>query len=375
MVNLLLFKSIKYWLENKKLKPVLTETILAAILIIVPPVYSSVVYNNFEETENPYEIAVIQPNIDPYEKFNDIPPEEQMDILLHIADSLGTATTDYFVAPETFINNNLWISQAHRNPSIRKLKEFMQKYPDAEFVIGATTYQHYESEDEASPTARPYQEDKFYDSYNSALQIDTSENIPIYHKSQLVVGVEKMPYASALKWLGKLTLKLGGTMRSHGSQENRETLENIHDNTKVGPVICYESIFGEYVTDYVKEADANFLFVITNDGWWADTPGYIQHNSFSSLRAIETRRSIARSANTGISAFFNQRGDILQSLGWWKRGGLSAVLNANDELTFYVKYGDYLGRISVFTGIFMLLYTLVKMILGRAKGRGLRAEG
>ena len=128
-------------------------------------------------------------------------------------------------------------------------------------------------------------------------------------------------------------------------------------------MICYESIFGEFVTDYVSEAGANFIFVITNDGWWGNTPGYVQHNSFSRLRAIETSRSIARSANTGISAFINQRGDILQRLGWWKRGGMKDTLNANDTITFYVKYGDYIGRIAVFTGIFILLFTLVKILM------------
>ena len=107
------------------------------------------------------------------------------------------------------------------------------------------------------------------------------------------------------------------------------------------------------------------IFVITNDGWWGDTPGYIQHNSFSCIRALETRRSIARSANTGISCFINQKGEILQPIAWWKRSAIKATLNANDKITFYVKYDDYLGRISTFFGIFLLLYTLVKIILIR----------
>ncbi len=365
MVNLLLFKTIRSYIENKTVRPVAVETTLAVLLIVFPLTWSLFRYYNYTEKKDPYNIAVIQPNIDPYMKFNDIPPDQQMDILLHIADSLGTSSTDYFVAPETFINDNVWEGEININRSIRRIKRFVRKYPRSEFVIGATTYKLYPNEAAASKTARPFRNGYYYDSFNSAIQIDTSNNIPIYHKSQLVVGVEKMPYAEYLRFLEKLTLRLGGTFRSHGTQDYREAFPALIDSTRVGPVICYESIFGEFVTDYVSEAGANFIFVITNDGWWGNTPGYIQHNSFSRLRAIETRRSIARSANTGMSSFINQRGDILKSLGWWKRGGIRKTLNANDAITFYVEYGDYIGRIAVFTGIFILLFTIVKILMRR----------
>ncbi len=363
MVNLLLFKTLQSYLNNRTVRPVLFETLLAAVLIIFPVTWSLVRYYTYTEKSDPYNIAVIQPNIDPYQKFNDIPPEQQMDILLNIADSLSSPATDYFVAPETFINNNVWESEIKFNKSILRLKDFIYRHPRSKFVLGATTYKLYQSADSASKTARPFHEDYFYDSFNSAIQVDTSENIPIYHKSQLVVGVEKMPYTGYLRFLEKLTLRLGGTFRSHGTQDYREAFPSPQDSTRVGPVICYESIFGEFVTQYVAQAGANFIFIITNDGWWGNTPGFIQHNSFASLRAIETRRSIARSANTGMSSFINQRGDMLQTLGWWKRGGLKDTLNANDSITFYVKYGDYFGRISVFTGIIILLYTLVSVLM------------
>ncbi len=364
MVNMLLFKTIRSYLRQKTIRPVLTETILAVLLLIVPIAGSLVRYYNYTEKSDPYNIAIIQPNIDPYEKFIAIPPDQQMDILLNIADSLGSSSTDYFVAPETFINNHVWEREIKYNESILRLKQFVKRYPGSKFVIGATTYKLYN--DRATKTARSLDDTHFYDSFNSAIEVDTSGNIPVYHKSQLVVGVEKMPYPQYFRFLEKLTLRLGGTFRSHGEQDYRETFTSPQDSLKIGPVICYESIFGEYVTDYVSKAGANFIFVITNDGWWGDTPGYIQHNSYSRLRAIETRRSIARSANTGISSFINQRGDILQWLGWWERGGMNGILNANDTLTFYVRYGDYIGRISVFTGIFILLYTIVRMLMKKS---------
>jgi len=172
-----------------------------------------------------------------------------------------------------------------------------------------------------------------------------------------------MPYARYLKFLEPLTLKLGGTMRGWGTQEERTVFFSAKDSTGVAPVICFESVFGEFVTEYVRNG-ANLIFVITNDGWWGDTPGYHQHNAYSCIRAIETRRSVARSANTGISSLINQRGELLQELGWWKRGTVKGTLNANDRLTFYVKNGDYIGRSASFFSLLITLLYIVQSIRG-----------
>jgi apolipoprotein N-acyltransferase len=109
--------------------------------------------------------------------------------------------------------------------------------------------------------------------------------------------------------------------------------------------------------------------VITNDGWWGNTSGYKQHLTYSSIRAIETRRSIARSANTGISCFINQRGEIMQPTEWWVPDVIKSSLNLNEKITFYVKYGDYLGRVSDFFAIILLAYTLVNFLITRKSGR------
>lgn len=359
LVNILIYRILSIYLELRSLRSLKREVIFLSAILLIPALFSIIRFHTYREKTDPYEILVIQPNIDPYQKFNDIPPHEQMMIFIKLADSLVSPETDYIVVPETFVNNNVWLDQLEENPSIRMLREFQQRHPQTMMVIGATTYKIYKSPEEATATARPL-DSYFFDSFNSALQIDSTDLIQVYHKSQLVVGVEKMPYPDKLGFLRSLTVKLGGTFRSHGIQYYRDTFVSPSGECRVAPVICYESVFGQYVTEYVSKAGANFIFVITNDGWWGDTPGYVQHNSFSSLRAIETRRSIARSANTGISSFINQKGEILQSLPWWKRDAIRASLNANDKLSYYVRHGDFIGRISAFMGIFTLLCFIVR---------------
>ena len=101
------------------------------------------------------------------------------------------------------------------------------------------------------------------------------------------------------------------------------------------------------------------LFVLTNDGWWDDTPGYKQHFSYSRMRAIETRRYIVRSANTGISGFINSRGNVLDTLGWNKRGIVTRTIPLSDKTTFYTQYGDMLGRLGEFVFMLSILYFIV----------------
>ena len=107
---------------------------------------------------------------------------------------------------------------------------------------------------------------------------------------------------------------------------------------------------------------ADVMSIITNDGWWDDTPGYRQHLSYASLRAIETRRAIARSANTGISAFIDQKGDIIASTEWWKEDAISADLPLNDKITFFVRHGDIIGRVSEFLYFLFALMVIVRRI-------------
>ncbi|MBQ4286017.1 MAG: apolipoprotein N-acyltransferase, partial [Bacteroidales bacterium] len=137
---------------------------------------------------------------------------------------------------------------------------------------------------------------------------------------------------------------------------------HLSDGTPVGCAICYESVYGEYCTGYVRSG-ARLLTVITNDAWWGDTPGYSQHLSYSSLRAIETRRDIARCANTGISAIIDQRGRILERSPWWEMSVIRGTVNLSDRQTFFVRYGDIPGRISVLVFLLLAALLLVRFII------------
>ena len=198
----------------------------------------------------------------------------------------------------------------------------------------------------------------FYEILNAALQIEIgNDDVQLYRKSKLVPGPEILPYRRIFFFLKPLIDKLEGTTAGVGTQPERSVMSS--DAGKVAPAICYESVFGEYVTGYIRKG-AQAIFIMTNDGWWDNTAGHRQHLHFASLRAIETRRAIARSANTGISAFINQRGDILQHTRYNEPVAIKGAIRFNDAVTFYVLWGDTIARISLFASIILLLNTFVR---------------
>lgn len=350
--NLVIFEAIEAYRKGRWNVVMVTP----ALVIFVPIITSLIIYYNYRESENKIKVEVIQPNIDPYgEKFSAMSQHQQTDIILSLAMN-APQNVDYIVTPETSFEDRIFENYIIENSTIVQLQDFMKgTYPGSTLIAGATTFKIYKSEHEATHTAHNNQQGGYwYDVFNTALQIDSSSVVGIYHKSKLVAGAEMMPFSRQLKYLRKFSLDLGGVMGELG-YENERSVFVSKNGVKVGVAICYESVYGEYATDYVKKG-AQSLFIITNDGWWGDTPGYRQHFSYARLRAIENRRSIARSANTGISGFIDQRGDVISKTKWDERCSQYGEINLNDKITFYTEYGDYIGRLSVYVLALSFLY-------------------
>ncbi|MGB4399611.1 MAG: apolipoprotein N-acyltransferase, partial [Daejeonella sp.] len=313
-------------------------------------IVSLLIYFNYTEKANPANIVVVQPNIDPYEKFGSLNPATQIERMIHLSDSLGQPNTEFFIWPETAISQKTEEAQIRDEPNFQRIQAFLSKYKNGNLLSGIESFSLYDSQKTA--TAR-FDEStgKYFDVFNAAVLIENSPTVQFYHKSKLVPGVEQTPFSNTMSFLKPAFEAFGGSAGSYGKQDEPSV---FYSQSGIGaaPVICYESIWGEYVGEYVKK-DAQFIAIITNDGWWGNTSGKDQHLQYAKLRAIETRRWVARSANTGISAFINQRGDITQQTEWWVPAALKADINLNDELTFYVEHGDYIARAgSIGSGVF-----------------------
>ena len=327
-----------------------------ALLITIPIGYSVYRYTSYEEKSMPVNVVTVQPNINPYEKYGSTTAAEQLRILTHLSDSVGQTNTEYFIWPETAIPNYADEEKIRTNPDFLQAQQFLNKYKNGTLITGIESVRLYS--DKRTVSAKENPNVGYYDNYNAAIQIENGANVAFYHKSKLVPGVEKMPFPKALAFLGPVFSELGGSTSGWGWQESPGVFY-AHSGIGVAPIICYESIWGDWVAGSVKDG-AQFIAVITNDGWWGDTSGKDQHLQYAKLRSIETRRYLVRSANTGISGFINQRGDIVAQSAWWTRTALKGDINLNDHLTFYVKSGDYIAKISVFLALIAAGFIILK---------------
>ncbi len=356
-VNAVLFMIWKDYLGKERWKALV---IYASPIILLPIMLSYVMYVNYEEEGESIRVLVVQPNIDPYTTKFELTDEQTVDRFLTIATPYLDESVDYLIGPETMIGRGLNENRLGVHRGLRSLLAVGDSLPNLHTVIGASTYRVYQHE--ATATARPNRNGEgYYDSYNSSLHFTNfSGPIDVYHKSKLVVGVEKVPFAWLLQPILRDGIDLGGATGSLGDQDEREvfTHRNI-DSLKVASVVCWEADFPGYTAEFVKNG-ANALFAITNDGWWSDTPGKDQHLHFTRARAIENRRSVARSANTGISAIINQRGDVMQRIEYGEQGALVGEIRVNQRITPFTEMGDFIGRLSVFISIATVLSVFVK---------------
>jgi apolipoprotein N-acyltransferase len=166
----------------------------------------------------------------------------------------------------------------------------------------------------------------------------------------LVPGVETLPWF--LKFLGRWFDKFGGTTAGYAKQKERTVLPE-KNGFKIAPSICYESIYGEFMSRYIRKG-ANIIVIITNDGWWKKTPGHKQHMHYARLRAIETRTWVVRSANTGISCFIDPNGRVINARPYNTSAAIKLAIEPGEPQTFFVRYGDLLSKIAALLSIVLL---------------------
>jgi apolipoprotein N-acyltransferase len=350
----------------------LTRTLaifLAPVLLsplFVPTIEKSLITTTGTPAPN---VAIIQPNIDPYEKVSDDAGsfDGMLGKLIRLSDSAIDSSTTLVVWPETavFMDNGINEDNMKANFFLTPLWDFLRRHPRINLLTGVESYRVYRAGSQSS-TSRPVPNTPLYkDDYNAAVLLDSSGPLQFYHKTMLVPGVETLPFF--LHFLDPLFEKFGGTTAGYTGQPDRTPLTTSNHSFTIAPAVCYESIYGEFMSKYIHNG-ADLIAVITNDGWWGNTPGYRQHESYARLRAIETHHWVVRSANTGVSCVIDPAGDIIQSRPWDEASFIKAYVPPTHEETFYVKYIDVISWLAVLASITLAIG--VPVLIAKNKRRG-----
>ncbi len=341
--------------------------IAPTIALALPFVFSAVISSGFHFPQGGKgNVVVVQPNIDPYQKFEPGMQDAQLQKMIQLSEQHIDTATRVVVWPETALNlpGGIVESRIHEYPTFIPLWNFLKVHHQLRLLTGIDSYQVF-AENDPPANARPFPNGNgFYETYNAAALLDSNGTTSFYHKSKFVPGVETLP--TYLRFLDSWFEQFGGTSSGYAPQEERTVLESPGSGMRIAPSICYESIYGEFMSAYARNG-ANVICIITNDGWWANTSGHKQHKEYARLRAIETRRWVWRSANTGISCFISPTGELFDQQPWDKAAAIKMQCNPLTSLTFYARYGDLISKGAFTLASLVLLffiYGLMKKKIG-----------
>ena len=360
--NLLAFELLLAYRNQSGKKSTLT----IGICLISIPVFLSAFYLLHTLTKTTHNtpihnVVIVQPNIDPYEKLTTASVPAQIEKLIRLSEQSIDTATQIVLWPETAMSAGDWQENIIANPYYEPVFAFLHRHPGVSLNSGIETLKNYGTT-KSTLTARKTENGNYYDAFNAAVFIKAGVPLQFYNKSKLVPGVESLP--TFLNFLAPVFEKFGGTAGGYGRSEESAVFGFAGNEYITAPIICYESIYGEYVSSYVQKG-ANILTIMTNDGWWGNTPGHQQHLQYARLRAIETRRWVARSANTGISAVIDENGKIVDTRAWATADVIKYPVPALTGLTFYVRYGDYLYKLASLLAGLLILWHLIAAIKKR----------
>ena len=379
-VNVLVYQALinvqskdkRSWIMRFRL-PLGIVSVFGILSVLLGQLASDFVYQKKSKLKQPYRVVAIQPNYDPYDEKFVLDPMQMVRDMAKTSDSAGPA--DCILWPETSLVGNIDVGSPAQDMQVSYLMHHWLKNGPADnaardsslnhsraagppsMLIGSNMIHWYSWMGKGKPDVAARQSSNlefWYTLHNSALWIQpelsihpigsdpfkherlrgsmATGDIQFYHKSKLVPGTEQLPFVTVLPFLERLAISLDENSASGTLVKNATAKALGVSNSKVAPIICYESIYGDYVSEYVKDG-ASWLAVITNDAWWNNTPGHKQHFSYAKLRAIEQRKWVVRSANTGISGFIDPLGNTTMRSGWYQgRDERSAEVALNKHL-------------------------------------------
>ncbi|MCF7886317.1 MAG: apolipoprotein N-acyltransferase [Candidatus Marinimicrobia bacterium] len=353
LVNVLLYKVASNFFKRKK---VVGTIIILTIVILLPYLYGFLDLNSNHHNANGNKITVglVQPNVDPNEKWNHAAFRENMNTLYALSDSVtAQENLDLLVWPETAIPAYL----RYRKWLHREIHEYISQ-KEVSLLTGAPDFVKLDSNN--------------YNFYNSTFFMTAAKTkIESYNKIRLVPFGEKIPLSNIFEVLENINLGQGNFDAGDSIKLFEVPLKN-NDNLKsrknvlVSSAICYESGFSDLVRGGVRKG-AQLLVIVTNDAWFGNTSAPYLHAAIAKLRAIENNIPIVRAANTGVSTIIDSRGRTVKKCGFEQRGYATSQLNLRSKRTIFSRMGYYFNYLLVGISIILLGFCYISPGSNRKK--------
>lgn len=356
-INIFFYVAFKNFTSQKKY---IKQVVIALILLIVPILYGVVKINQLAESDSKLKVGVVQPNLNPWKKWEAGNLTEQLNLYLSLSEKEIKNGAEILIWPETALPVYL-LSGAYEG-LVNRIHTFcdtnnvylMTGMPYATFYFDSTT---------APKEAKKTSSGNYYTSYNSIIMFEPgSRNVPMYAKVKLVPFGEKVPLVDYIPFLGDLIKwNVGISSWNEGSEQTVFEVNTGDGKHEIAGVVCIESIYPRFITGFVNNG-AELIVVVTNDSWYGNSSGPYQHKEMSVLRAIENRRTVVRSANGGISCVIDKKGNTLIDTEMFTRASFTYEVEFNNEETIYTRTAYVLPVISLIISLFvMFAFTIQKI--------------
>lgn len=357
-INIFLFFLVKDFIKSKKIN--FLYLVLLAMFFVIMVGYGIYKRDFIQKNNSKVKFGIIQPNLNPWNKWE----EGNLDIILNLYFDLSKKAiaqgAQVLVWPETALPVYLTIGNYERE--LLLIKNFL-KQNNVSLIAGMPEATIYYGKENLPEDAKPMSDTtRFYTSYNSILFFNHyDDSIKKYAKQKLVPFGEKVPLVDYIPFLGDL-IKWNVGISSWNTGKDT-TIFNLQLNDKnkinIGGVICIESIYSDYVAQFVNKG-AEILVIVTNDSWYGNSSGPYQHKEYASLRAVENRKYILRCANGGISCIINPLGNTIKQTKMFEKDFIVASVYANNYQTFFSKHPLLFPMISVLISILVVLIYIIQ---------------
>lgn len=331
-INIFVFKGMKSFKENTKIGSIYFS--IAASIFILIMAYGFIKISSINKDEKKLKVGVIQPNIDPWNKWELGGLNEILNNYLSLSQKCVDKGAKLILWPETALPVFL-MSGPYQN-EVDSIYSFLNRNK-VTLLTGMPDFNIYYNN---HPKNAKYSEagKYYYATYNAILLLQPNTfDIQRYGKMQLVPLGEHTPFVDQLPFLGDL-LKWGVGISGWNIGQDTTVFKFVSnkDTIKVAGLVCFESVFPTF-PNYFVEHGAEFIAVLTNDSWYGKLSGPYQHKDFAKLRAVENRKSVVRCANGGVSCLINKFGVTQVETEMFTRTYLVVDVPLNDEKTFYTK--------------------------------------
>ena len=328
--------ALLYRFLEEPVKPILYSGV---IVFFSFPVFSVLAAVTAQQTEGEaIEVAVIQPNSDSYQQYGGLSSlDELTEKLLTLSGNVITEKTAVIIWPENALDSNL----PYQNQYFNRIRDSLTVW-NTELITGTGFVEYFDDEENRPAVVRETFSGRLYKVFNAAFLLSPEQNSDVYRKGKLVPVVERLPFVEFFQKADLFNWIDWGNRMGYGLGREANNLQIGTHRTPA--LICYDSVFPGWVNRFVDDG-ADFLTIITNDGWWGDSNGHIQHFAYARLRAIEQRRWIARSANNGISGIISPDGRVQMETEYWTEDAFTFTIYTNDRKTFYARHGEWFGQL------------------------------